>query len=391
MINELYKAFKRNKKNNSHIGYLIKKARKENGFTLADASDNICCVSYLSKIENGNINVAPKILEEIKYRLNVSEKYFKTDEEYKNIILDLIKGMCLSDEKKVNHCFSLVDNKDEVFYADIIRMGHSLYFKQIKKAYHYLEQIMMYKDEFFDFELIVVSLFMAILYSLEYKHELALSCLDMTNEFNIKNTYIKEIVYEMKANIYLHKGDISTVMSILDEYHDYALGSLNFKLIKGICLKKIVAISIDNSNKAYELLEKLFLNKKEKSKYRAILNIITNRYEDINIMDDELNKVYQLYMGNLCMDYDKIVNNIDHKFDNPDYELFRNSIIIKYNNRKEYSSFIREHCLNRAIEVKNIFSIKYYTRELVDELASNAKYKDIYELLKKIDLKISIK
>ena len=232
---------------------------------------------------------------------------------------------------------------------------------------------------------------MAILYSLEYKHELALSCLDMTNEFNIKNTYIKEIVYEMKANIYLHKGDISTVMSILDEYHDYASGSLNFKLIKGICLKKIVAISIDNSNKAYELLEKLFLNKKEKSKYRAILNIITNRYEDINIMDDELNKVYQLYMGNLCMDYDKIVNNIDHKFDNPDYELFRNSIIIKYNNRKEYSSFIREHCLNRAIEVKNIFSIKYYARELVDELASNAKYKDIYELLKKIDLKISIK
>ena len=120
MINELYKAFKRNRKNNSHIGYLIKKARKENGFTLADASDNICCVSYLSKIENGNINVAPKILEEIKYRLNVSEKYFKTDDEYKNIILDLIKGMCLSDEKKVNHCFSLVDNKDEVFYADII-------------------------------------------------------------------------------------------------------------------------------------------------------------------------------------------------------------------------------------------------------------------------------
>ena len=77
---------------NPHIGVIIKRRRHALNMTLEDTSKGICCISYLSKIENGTINPKKYVLNEVLERLKIKEENLRSKAEYISLIIECLKS-----------------------------------------------------------------------------------------------------------------------------------------------------------------------------------------------------------------------------------------------------------------------------------------------------------
>ena len=84
-----YKDIMNERKNgcaNPHIGAIIKRRRKELNMTLEEVTKGICCVSYLSKLENGTITPKKYVLNEVLNRLKLKEENLRSKMDYNKVI-----------------------------------------------------------------------------------------------------------------------------------------------------------------------------------------------------------------------------------------------------------------------------------------------------------------
>ncbi len=109
------------------FGSAIKYKRKELGLTLEEASEDICSISYLSKVENNAINPSEEYVEKFKDRFKLNDAFDYDLDTYK-IHLNLIANAAIND---------LVIDRSYVEYYENRRDYQSVI---ITFAYHVLRQ-----------------------------------------------------------------------------------------------------------------------------------------------------------------------------------------------------------------------------------------------------------
>jgi HTH-type transcriptional regulator, quorum sensing regulator NprR len=109
------------------FGSAIKYKRKELGLTLEEASEDICSISYLSKVENNTISASDEFVEKFKDRFELVDAYDYDLETYKKHLDQVIDG--LIKDKEINKSF-ITYYENRVDYQSII----------ITFAYHILRK-----------------------------------------------------------------------------------------------------------------------------------------------------------------------------------------------------------------------------------------------------------
>src|SRR5690554_6621934 len=126
----------------NNIGSIIKHYRKENNLTLEEASDKICSISYLSKLENNMINANDKYIEPILTRLGSTindykemvnpDNYEEVVKEWLNNNLLKITGLEEGVELKVkinNYLYFVSNNlitESTKLFDDLINFGKTM-------------------------------------------------------------------------------------------------------------------------------------------------------------------------------------------------------------------------------------------------------------------------
>ncbi|MGP4072382.1 helix-turn-helix domain-containing protein [Piscibacillus sp. B03] len=140
------------------VGKLIKWHRNKYKITQELLAEDICSVTQLSKIENGQIQASEEILISIAQRLGIPEQKFTNpiDQEHKQMAEQLITAIHEYDIPKARELEAILIKKrhedlhyDLEFLCLLARFGYLLLMKQLKDADELYETIMEY-DEIFE-------------------------------------------------------------------------------------------------------------------------------------------------------------------------------------------------------------------------------------------------
>lgn len=129
-------------KENALIGSEIKLRRSALSKTLDEICDRICSVSYLSKVENSDINPNPVLLEELCKRVHITKEGLQAIKNSKELFLDMLESLFFGDLKKIEETYNRVfDMKN--YRAKIIKFGYALVngnLRVAKRLFDELEQ-----------------------------------------------------------------------------------------------------------------------------------------------------------------------------------------------------------------------------------------------------------
>lgn len=121
------------------IGSAIRYKRIEMGLTLEEASEGICSISYLSKLENNQIMPSPRFMVLLNERFSIQDSFesdlLQYEDDKSKIVLDLLL------ENPMDHFVLQPYQYREDYQAYLIQMAHAISLKQYDEAikkYHYL-------------------------------------------------------------------------------------------------------------------------------------------------------------------------------------------------------------------------------------------------------------
>lgn len=114
------------------IGSAIKFKRKEMSMTLEEGSEGICSVSYLSKLENNQIEVGDQFIPPLVERFRLEEVYDIIDDTYEEDIKKIIEHLTFGTLPDEDMTAKYLDRCD--YQSELVHMGYHTLLKNFKEA-----------------------------------------------------------------------------------------------------------------------------------------------------------------------------------------------------------------------------------------------------------------
>ncbi|BCR35491.1 helix-turn-helix domain-containing protein [Mariniplasma anaerobium] len=122
------------------FGSAIKYKRKELGLTLEEASEDICSISYLSKVENSAISASEEFVEKFKDRFELEDAFDYDLESYRKHLDQVIDGL-IHDREIDESCVTYYENRVD-YQSIIITFAYYMLRKDFTTGYKYYQQVL---------------------------------------------------------------------------------------------------------------------------------------------------------------------------------------------------------------------------------------------------------
>lgn len=391
---------KQERKDYQEVGAFIKKRRKDLNLTQDIISNGICSISYLSKIENGQIQPNEFFVKEIMQKLEVEEDFLKKNLEDRTYLENTIKCFFYNDSQGLTKLFEEVKDIDDNLTINICKFGYLVYkYQKLNSDYVMgLENLVMNMN---DIELLSYLLFSALYFISHDDYKTALELLLYMDEFGTKNEYLfglcHEYTYYVKQRL-LKKN--SSTINFNESYRVYTK-YLNTNRAMNLVLNKIMYLGYENPRFALLELETVkvtLLDGFNLDFYYYIKSQILFRLNCLNeavIALKNINEESDLYTGKMVLLYEICVLEEDYDMMNEIKLILKSSkqhsinikdkvyyhyLIQKDESKKDY---IKDIAIPFSIKTSDYQSLKLYVNSIMDICIENSRYKEATQYYKK--------
>lgn len=339
-LKEIYKKALMKSSKNKTTGSIIRSQRMSQNMTLDEATEGICSISYLSKIENGEITANPMILIQLAERLNINEDRMGRSENIKEALEKIMESILLC--KKLSTLY-YVANKDKLDYrSKLITYAYYVTNAKYINAYECYEKLMVDIEKLslseLDIFLILTSIYLR-------KNSRAIEALKINyvmshpKEEKTNYTWNREIYFNSTITNY-HPGIKEVENKLINDsywnnYHlidglrmikqltaislcckgniEYAMNNSNFRPNEIRTIKAAYYLRLDNPEEALKFIDKTFRN----DKYQYIIYLLSL---------DRLQKKEEIL---------DIINHHDEKHNLNEIKVIKEILKIKYTTEPE--------------------------------------------------------
>ncbi|MBU1094830.1 MAG: helix-turn-helix transcriptional regulator [Firmicutes bacterium] len=273
------------------IGSAIKFKRKQMNMTLEEAADGICSVSYLSKLENNQIEVSDQFIPPLMSLFGLDDIYEKIDDTYEDdldLIIDHLIFYQMSSKDLVEKYEGRYD-----YQSELVRMGYYTLIKndeEARKSFRDLKSyIPNFKDKDFTLFLIIsnISLFKLNRFSEAFEflsfvpkfEVLSQQLILLVLKWRLLNAFrmhrISEVfnTYPVYVNMLVDMGHYDLLQDIRDAYVQFEAYFQNPQNIKET-LDKMHNLSRENRD--FVIAKSLFFTQK----YREVIDLSKPYYKN---------------------------------------------------------------------------------------------------------------
>lgn len=380
-LNRLMLEFEKRKDNQDGtlqiIGAELKSKRLKLAKTLKSVSNNICSISYASKLENNLINSNRYIINEYGKKVGLDENKIQALYDLKLIIISCIDSFFENDfnyiKDQSDKCLDFTN-----YRSVIIRLINSLIKRKMDEAYKYILEIMKITSTLTDFDLNVFSLFYAIYLFYAGLFNDALELIDVIDGQCVpgKFSLLKELY-----SFYIHIA-LSTY-SITEKYQrtkELFINSNDFekidKLTYYLCISFIKKKDRYHFYKYYELVKN--------ESYRCALTIVYDFLNDFKF-DYKKYKKSNIIFADALLELSKDPEYAkSYLVNNNTYYIDYNYYILKYLIYKRIEGTDLLQLLKEVVDygttVEDPFFKGFIYDEAVKYSGNESKYKFIYDI-----------
>ncbi len=384
------------------IGLIIKKRRKKLNYTQEYLAKGICSNTYISKIENNQIEVNRESLMLIMEKMDLPKNSVSFPEDMvryleKSILLFFYKD--LDEYKKL---FDEIDKFECGVLIEVCRIGYYVLTEQYKKARIIHNEIYQYLNSMENFGFSVFLLYSAF-YNIgigDYKQ--AKLILESFKDIKQSNEMILGLCSYAKFLLYGHinlfnysRDALSTAQQIFNSYEnirrieDIMVWKKVFSIYEGISTKvKFVNHNFDSSL-AYERNTYLLINlisdkdSNESIKYFdknnwlylagcyfvAKRHLLNNKIDEYNYYKNEINSKH--YINASPIDFVIMLKLLEQKLEMR-FKDYLVNVVLPYVNK-----------------IQNIYFMNLVTKKIATILSNKNRYKDSLSYIRKNEAKIA--
>ena len=268
IILELQKRQRCKKNNHREIGPEIRYRRERLSMTLEQVSSNICSLSYLSKLENGQLEANQYYLEEICRKLKLDDEQINKLLSADKILIETITAFLENNLKRVKELYDSITT----FYNYKSKIAQFIFFISVAdfvEASNLVKELNGLVAGMTDDDLVYYSSFMACFRQKNGDYREALDILDALGDFNTAIPGIRVLNSMTRFNCLFMLGDASvflayeTLCHLLSNTNNYRkLEKYNyyinaFLIYSGSIYLKLDLYLTDESKKNLALLKKI--------------------------------------------------------------------------------------------------------------------------------------
>lgn len=347
------------------IGAELKSKRISQSNTLKAISDEICSVSYLSKIENNKIIPNKYYVKEMFSRLDLSDSYVEGLFELKTLILKCINAFIKDDNNRISAYYNGCEKFNNYRYK-LIELIYYLSTKQMMLAGQTHEVLLdLLSGAMTDYDVASITVFSAIFDFLSFEFKTALKKLAMASQLSTDK-------------------DILLLCQLYSFYCSYATLDINTLTIYAQLKNTLFERGYSNIlNKVNYVLALFYLKKKSYQNMNILLRNLNESYQNslMFLKFFYTNKKYdgRRKLNKFCGDIIKAMNKkpVEFIFDEY-YQLDYDRLLIEYlylDGPNEKCDYIETIAFPRLKKTKETFLINYFMNEYVLICRLNSKYK----------------
>lgn len=367
------------------FGSAIKYKRKELGLTLEEASENICSISYLSKVENNNISASEEFVEKFKDRFELVDAFDYDLKSYRKHLDQVINGLIHDseiDELFVTYYDSRVD-----YQSIIITFAYYVLKKDFKIASKLYPQMLsmissMPQESFIISMLLTNHIFY---YYMNYKDGMRIT--ELLEDQKPYSNHIELLINKWKLMYAFKLRNHHLVCKIYKKYENDLIEKHLFDQLRNINFQKLVYdakccqpesmkenISLISNMEAHEKAYILSMCHYHKGNYDKALKL-ANKYHQIS---HDWSVLYLLILDKMEETH-TIKTTLKQKFDanGPLFSLVLKHLSFKYlKDQHEIVNYIKNDILTRKIYTDDYDILSYLMKDCEKILSGFQYYKD---------------
>lgn len=382
------------------IGTAIRFKRKEMNMTLEEAAEGICSVSYLSKLENNQIEVSDKFIDQLLNRFSIETVYGENHEHYLEHLKELRHAMVNQIKPKKNYAKIYENRTDQ--YSLLIRLMYQHVSKEEHKknvTYKKLSRLIYAMNH--EEASIIIIIASETLYQNHYYQESADILMMMEKEDEIS----EELLILKRKMILLNACKLHRFLDIItykDEFIKTATTNHYFKMLREFNLAYLLLLSYYKDPKTfigdikpYEYMSKdYFLYLKANSYYYHQEPQIAIDY--LSQMKKRVDDAECLYL--LCLERLNRIEEIIHivtdenerKSKSRSLNIIRNYFLFKHNqSNPNMIEYIKSSFLGYGSTTDDFLILKYLQSEADFFFTSEHHYKDALSSYKRFSQMIN--
>jgi transcriptional regulator with XRE-family HTH domain len=367
------------------FGSAIKYKRKELGLTLEEASEDICSISYLSKVENNTISASDEYVEKFKERFELVDAYDYDLETYRKH-LDQVIDALIQDKTIQESLITYYENRVD-YQSIIITFAYHILKKDYITSHKYYYQVLSMISSMPQESFIISMLLMnhIFYYYMNYKDGMRIiSILEKQKPYAhdiqlIINKWKLMYAFKLRDHHLIYKTYKKYENDLIERHLFDQLKSINFlKLIydsKSCNIEDLKEnVNSISTIKAYEKAYIIATCYYHKGAYKKALNLAISYH---NASDDW--KVLHLLIldkmgkSQIIIDTLKQKNNVN----SPLFSLVSRHLAYKYlEGQSEIVSYIKNDVLTRKIFTDDYDILNYLMKDCEKILSGFQYYKD---------------
>ncbi len=213
---------------NTPIGSRLKHFRMQLNLTLEESSENICSISYLSKVENNQIRPSVKFLSRLESRYGITLGETPTT-AHDELMSKLIDAFFYEDAFNLPDQFSF----DIDYKSKLLNFGHTLIENDYHKAKSLYFDLVTHLKCFTDLELSTFLYMVAKIFIDEGRLKDAFDCLNLTKPYD-KKSKLAILIDKMKLEVSLLMNNHPYLMTHYQSLIDLCLSHEYYHLVHQI-------------------------------------------------------------------------------------------------------------------------------------------------------------
>lgn len=379
---------------------LLKRERLSKDLTLEEVASGICSVSYLSKVENNQIDAKEDYIRFLFDRLSIDYDHAK-DNDYAKLLSDVVECYYYNDNDKICKINKKIDYSLFDCDASLISIFYNLVNVNYSDALKALEEVDSVKSCLSEYAFLVY-VFLLGEYSIKnYEYYDGYKYLKTLDDYNIKDPILKNLIYADKIICCFH---CKKFFELINTYRRFQLDleiTIPLERRNQLDLMYKIILGLDDSSTKSELLSFAMKNIESnalENTYLALLGLIKFGYYNdvIDIIESsgiflrcDIFALYgcaivkaglkSKYLGFLQLSTKIEVDNTD----NQHYKFIEFlKMIMEKNDKITMYEYIRYKALSYSKMYPHILYDDVIGKEYVDLLISFSKYKDSTNFLK---------
>lgn len=390
---------KRKRINNDRCGLIgpeIKKRRKQLSKTQDEISEGICCVSYLSKVENNLITPNSSYISDIMERMDIHNTTIFTTDIYEKYLNALTKDLFYHETKISELIYNKIKSYDISYLGDLLRFMYYVNKENNEEAKKILDNLFILKENMEEKDLEVFIVYLAQYYDNSRMYFECGRVLQILLTFDCKNKYEQGVIalLKVKADLKLER-----YFSLRKHIHDYEMICLEKSAYKNIEMAKrfyYLSLLFCNESKKFTEEIKTDLKYNKDTLLRAYgLLLFHKELDAIELLSGVKEKSFDYYILLMrCYDllFDRYkIKKIIQEFKTLDLSKlgitklhYFNIIDRKYNaSLTDEKIYIRDVALPYYYTERNMRMINYCISELEYLFAEDSQYKSIYLIMQR--------